>query len=131
MCGGEVMDDGRCSRCMAYVGYGYGRSRREIRVEGTNHEEVSQVIRELSQEQKSHGLFHLLTHWSFIFGSLLSILGVVLVVVGATGDTEFNLFGQSFKSANVGVAALFIGAVLVILNVRRLLSSYDKTSKNA
>ena len=128
MCGGEVLKDGTCSRCMAYVGYGFGKNRREIRVEGTNHEEVSKVIRELSQDNKKHGLFYLLTHWSFIFGSLLSILGVVLVIIGATGDTEFNLFGQSFKSANVGVAALFIGAVLVVLNVRRLLSSYDKSN---
>ena len=131
MCGSEVMKNGRCSRCMAYVGYGYGKGRKEIRVEGTDHEEVAKVIRELNQEKKEHALLYLLTHWSFIFGSLLSILGVTLVVIGATGDTEFNLFGQSFKSSNVGIAALFIGAVLVILNIRRLLTSYDKANKNA
>jgi len=131
MCGGAVLPNGTCASCRAVVDYGYGRNRKEIKisVEGTNHEEVSKVMRELSKDNKRHRLLFLITHWSFWFGSLLSILGVVLVLIGANGNTELSFFGQSFKSENIGIASLFIGAVLVVLNVRRLLLSYEKSNK--
>lgn len=129
MCGGDVMEDGRCSRCMAIVSYGRGSKKKELRVVGTVHSEVSKVIRELQKEHRDHPILYLITHWSFWFGSLLSILGGVLVVVGATGETEFTFFGQSFRSQNIGIASFFLGAALVILNVRRLLASYDKSQK--
>jgi hypothetical protein len=127
-CGGtgRHMDSGICPMCHARVRYGRGRGRREIFVHGTNHDEVSKVARDLIQNHDKHPLLMLITHWSFWFGALLAGLGVVLVAIGSRGETEFNFFGQSFRSQNVGVASFFLGATLVVLNVRRILKSLDK-----
>lgn len=69
-----------------------------------------------------------------IFGSLISIgfagAGVWLVMLGASGDTTFQLFGQSFHSTNVGIAAIFIAAVVATLVIRRALNSLDHAASN-
>lgn len=64
---------------------------------------------------------------TFVVGLLLAIIGIFLVYLGASGDTNFNFFGQEFKSTNTGIAAIFIGASLIVLNTRRLLTSLDKS----
>ena len=64
---------------------------------------------------------------TFVVGLLLAVLGVGLVYLGASGDTEFSFFGQNFKSTNVGIAAIFLGAALIVLNIRRTLTSLDRT----
>ncbi|QSX36469.1 hypothetical protein [Shewanella sedimentimangrovi] len=131
MCGGtgRNIKGENCPMCGARVTYGRGNNKREIHVSGTDHEEVLKVARELSKGNGKSPLLFLLTNWSFIFGSLLSVLGVVLVVMGATGETEFSFFGQTFKSQNIGIAAFFLGATLVVLNVRRILKSYDSDNR--
>ncbi len=128
-CGGtgRNMDGGVCQRCGARVSYGIGKNRREIHVSGTDHNEVLEVARELSKDNNKNPFLVLLANWSFWFGSLLAVLGVVLVVLGSTGDTGFTFFGQSFKSQNIGIASFFLGAALVVLNVRRILKSFDKS----
>jgi len=129
MCGGtgRNMRGYICPRCGARVSYGRGKGRKDIHVQGSDHTEVSKVVRELMHDHNKHPLLSLLAHWSFWFGTLLAILGVVLVIIGASGQTEFVFFGQSFKSQNVGIAAFFLGAALVVLNVRRILKSFDKS----
>jgi len=131
LCGGTGLNikGESCPMCGARVTYGRGKNKREIHVSGTDHEEVLKVARELSESNVKSPLLFLLTNWSFIFGSLLSVLGVVLVVMGATGETEFSFFGQTFKSQNIGIAAFFLGATLVVLNVRRILKSYDSGNR--
>jgi hypothetical protein len=52
--------------------------------------------------------------------------GIFLVWLGAQGDTEIYLFGNTFRSQNVGVVGIFCGAVLVTLNVRRALRSLER-----
>jgi hypothetical protein len=52
--------------------------------------------------------------------------GVALVWVGATGHTELTLFGNTFKSETVGAVGIFCGAVIVILNVRRVMKSLER-----
>jgi hypothetical protein len=55
-------------------------------------------------------LLKLIVPW--VGGLLFIVAGVILVWLGATGDTEFNFFGNSFKSQNVGIASIFCGVVL-------------------
>jgi len=62
---------------------------------------------------------------SAAFGIVLIGGGVWLVYLGATGDTNINLFGNSFSSTNVGVVGIFCGAVLVGLIFRRALKSLE------
>jgi len=59
----------------------------------------------------------------FLLSAILGIFGVVLVYLGAKGDTQITLFGQSMSTADVGVASIFICAVMVILVIRALLKS--------
>ncbi len=56
--------------------------------------------------------------------------GIWLVYLGATGDTQFTFFGQTFGSTNVGIAALFLGAATTVLLLRRSLSSLDNVVRS-
>ncbi|PXY40532.1 hypothetical protein DMB65_11500 [Flavobacterium cheongpyeongense] len=83
---------------------------------------------------KAHNSFHKST---LIFGIivcffalLIAGLGIWLISLKSSGKTEFELFGQKFFSENVGVSAIFIGAVILILAVRRISKSLDKISDN-
>jgi hypothetical protein len=62
----------------------------------------------------------------FISGVGLAVLGGVLVYIGSSGETQFEFFGQSFQSTNIGIASIFIGGTLIVLLVRRTLSSLDR-----
>ncbi len=60
-------------------------------------------------------------------GLAIVVAGVVLVVLGTAGQlTELTLFGNTFKSETVGAVGIFCGAVLVILNVRRVMRSVER-----
>jgi hypothetical protein len=54
--------------------------------------------------------------------------GIWLVYLKSEGQTEFVLFGQTFKSGNVGVAAIFIGGVILFLGVRNVLKTIRHTT---
>jgi hypothetical protein len=62
----------------------------------------------------------------FIAGVIFAGFGVWLVILGAAGDTEFSLFGQKMRTTDIGIAAVFIGAVTIILLVRRVLATFDE-----
>lgn len=74
-------------------------------------------------------IYFLVTNWTFATAIILAIVGVALILVGgsADGETSFTLFGQSFKSVNVGIGAIFIAVIMVVLNVRRLFNSVDRS----
>jgi hypothetical protein len=61
-----------------------------------------------------------------ILGSILLVGGVYLALGGGLADTKFTLFGNEFSSTSVGVSMAFIGAVLVVVTFRRILSSVDR-----
>lgn len=72
-------------------------------------------------------LYILIANWTFVTAILIGVIGVVLILAGGSeGETSFTLFGQSFKSVNVGIGAIFIAVVMVVLNVRRLFKSVDR-----
>ena len=62
---------------------------------------------------------------AFMLATVFVGAGIWLVYLGATGDTKFTFFGQTFSSTNVGIAALFLGAVTVVLLLWRSLSTLD------
>ncbi len=66
---------------------------------------------------------------SFLFSIILIMAGFFLIYIGAKGEIEFSLFGQDFKSTNTGIASLFIGAVVFVLNFRRVLKHLERQSK--
>jgi membrane protein implicated in regulation of membrane protease activity len=64
-----------------------------------------------------------------ILGGILFIGGIILAILGATAESTFTLFGTEFSSTSVGVALAFIGAVLDIIIIQRVLTSVDAASK--
>jgi hypothetical protein len=78
----------------------------------------------------SEGILKQATLSALIMGIVLVIGGAVLVYLGATGNTEFTLFGNEFKSTSVGVVGIFCGAVVVILGQRRSLRSLDRITES-
>ena len=62
-----------------------------------------------------------------MLGAIFGGLGVVLVYLGAKGQTHIQIFGASLETADVGVACIFLAAVMVILVIRRLLKSVEST----
>jgi hypothetical protein len=69
---------------------------RKIHVEGTDHSEVCKVARDLSSDNDHKTLFRLIASGTFWIGALLAVLGVVLVIVGASGDTSFTFSVNPF-----------------------------------
>ncbi len=61
-----------------------------------------------------------------LLGALMILGGIALVYLGATGDTEISLFGQSFKSQSVGVVGIFCGAVVEVLAFQQVLKAINK-----
>lgn len=62
----------------------------------------------------------------FLTGLGFAICGAYLVYRGSTGVTELFLFGQTFKSTNVGIAAIFVSVVMIVMLVRRTLGTVDR-----
>jgi hypothetical protein len=63
---------------------------------------------------------------SLVFGIIVSVialliclLGIWLIYLKSSGQTHFKLFSQEFRSDNVGIAAIFIGAVVLVIALRR------------
>lgn len=61
-----------------------------------------------------------------ILGIALISAGVSLVAIGATGNTKMVLFGNSFESQNVGIAAIFCGVVFAVLGIRRIFLALER-----
>ncbi len=76
-------------------------------------------------------LLKIIIYGTFIIGLGFALIGVWLVVLGATGETEFSFFGQSFKSVNVGIASVFIGGAIIVILIRRAFKSIDLGIKNS
>jgi len=60
-----------------------------------------------------------------LIGIVFCVSGIWFVYLGSSGATEFTFFGQTFKSVNAGIAALFLGASTVVLLFRRALRTLD------
>lgn len=63
-----------------------------------------------------------------IFSGAIALTGIVLIALGATGDTDFSLFGQTFKSTNAGITALFIAAIVAVVLGRRIIGAMENTT---
>jgi len=60
---------------------------------------------------------------TIVLGAIFAGLGVLLVYLGASGQTHMKLFGASLETASVGVACMFLAVVMVILVLRSLFKS--------
>ena len=54
------------------------------------------------------------------------VAGCLLVYLGAAGNSELRLFGNRVSTESVGVVGIFCGAVLGVMNVRRMLKALER-----
>jgi DNA-binding MarR family transcriptional regulator len=74
---------------------------------------------------KASPLIKIIIYGVFITGLGFGLIGVWLVYLGATGETEFYILGQNFKSVNVGIGAVFVGGVIVAITIRRAIKTIE------
>jgi hypothetical protein len=78
---------------------------------------------------KTHfDVLYLVVVAGMILGIAFIIGGIALTALGATGDTTFSFFGNTFTSQSAGVAAIFCGAVVVALTFRRVIKGVERTT---
>jgi hypothetical protein len=77
--------------------------------------------------RETSSILRLIIWGAYTLAGLIVIAGIVLVCLGSGGNTEFTFFGQTFRSTSVAIAGIFLGASILVLLVRRSLSSLDKT----
>jgi CheY-like chemotaxis protein len=100
----------------------YHDTRASMRRDGMTREQTIPAVRaEPSALKLQHNLLTLLIVGTFLVGTILAIAG--LFAVG--GNTELSLFGQKINSTSAGVAGIFIGAVLIIFTIRRLIKTVE------
>ena len=56
----------------------------------------------------------------------LILVGLWLVYSDATAETTLRFFGQEFSSDSIGFGVIFLGGVILVLLIRRVLSSLDR-----
>ena len=75
--------------------------------------------------RETNSLLKTIVIGAYLVGALFIVAGLAFVYMGAAGNTELSFFGQSLKSGNVGIAALFLGAATIVLLLRRSFSIID------
>ena len=102
----------------------------------TEQKQKEALEREMAERQSAVERIRVGSPFMIATVSLLTFLGiafilggVLLVYLQATGEAEIRLFGNTFKSANAGVASIFCGAVVTILCIRRLIRAVEKISR--
>ena len=68
---------------------------------------------------------------TFVVGPLFGVLGLLLVLLSDAG-TQFHITvaGYDIEIHNIGIAAIFIGALVIIVNVSRVLKSVDRRPRS-
>jgi uncharacterized membrane protein YgaE (UPF0421/DUF939 family) len=67
----------------------------------------------------------LITLLTGLLGATLLIGGIYIAAHGQIADTTFTLLGNEFSSKSVGVALAFVGSILVISLLRRVLRALE------
>ncbi|MFZ2171171.1 MAG: hypothetical protein WAW61_16235 [Methylococcaceae bacterium] len=99
----------------------------------TNRQELRQAREELAIPQsrlaiqkEEKGIFYLLIASALIVSIFAITGGVAMVFFRSTGSSTINILGQTVKTENIGVAAIFIGVVALLLLGRRLIKMIEK-----
>lgn len=119
----------QCPFCAATMHFIPTGKLSKIEVQGENPDDVALVSKALSNNPSSHSIHNYILKGTFFAAILFAILGVVFIIAGSTGETEFSFFGQSFKSTHVGIAAIFLASTIIVLNIRRVLRSIERTQR--
>lgn len=64
--------------------------------------------------------------FTYIFGILSLAIGSGIFLLNFQGSVEINIFEFTLKTTNIGLAAIFLGAVVVIINTARILETLDR-----
>lgn len=65
-----------------------------------------------------------------VFALVICGLGIWLIYLGSNGETKFEFVGQKFESNNVGITSIFIGSIVLIYTVSKMMKTFEKSSEN-
>ncbi|MBN1504056.1 MAG: hypothetical protein JW952_03235 [Candidatus Eisenbacteria bacterium] len=63
-----------------------------------------------------------------VLGAVLLVGGILLAALSSSAETTIKLFGNELSTTSVGVAMVFVGAVLVGVALAGVLSSLNKVA---
>ena len=66
---------------------------------------------------------------AFIIAILCLLAGAVMAFVAPPSSTIIRLFGQSMNTSSIGLAVIFIGAVLFMYAISRILVKASRASQ--
>lgn len=107
-----------------------------LEVNGSNHKEVKEVAEALAKTAQEYikvgehlssakGLLYLIIGGTLIAALCFIAAGLVLVYLGATGQSTVELFGSTIKSENAGIVSIFFGAVTLIILFRQAMEKIE------
>jgi hypothetical protein len=79
--------------------------------------------------QNQDGVLKSLVWLVGILGGILFLGGVVTCFYRLSGQTQITLFGQQLDTTAVGVAVIFIGALMVVFTVRPILKTLESANR--
>jgi len=98
-----------------------GEWRREVTIL-TNAGAVNKLLEADQQtKMKKLGLLYLVVIGIFVLAVIFIAAGLGLVALGATGTTQVDIFGSKISSTNVGIVSIFLGAVVVLVLIRKVI----------
>jgi hypothetical protein len=71
-------------------------------------------------------LFSKIIDWVFVLGIALILGGIAVAVIGQNGSSTINILGQKIQTTSTGVVGLFLGAVLILFNIRKISNILSK-----
>ena len=76
---------------------------------------------------QSERLLRMIILGSFLTGALIATSGLGLVLLGSGGGvSSIIVLGQSIQTTHGGIGAIFLGTILILLNVRAVLKHLEK-----
>ena len=71
------------------------------------------------------GLLYLILGGTFLAAICFIFAGLLLVYLGATGESTVDLFGWTIKSESAGLVSIFLGAVVLIVIFRQAMQRIE------
>jgi len=79
------------------------------------------IIRLQMGNQDRFEILKLVIILTFVAGIIIVVAGIILFLTGGAGETTITMFGHELRTQNVGIAAIFIGAILILVTFIKVL----------
>lgn len=71
-------------------------------------------------------LLEKIVKYTFITGIIFACIGLLLLALEGTVETNFNIFGQDISTRNSGLVAMFLAVIMITSTIKRVINSIKK-----